>query len=65
MSQRTKRIAAVKAADAINAIGGTPVSNYARNLSIRWVKGEISGEEMQSSLLQYYRRMAAEAREGS
>lgn len=63
MNQQTRRIAAVKAADAINAIEGAPVSDYARNLSIRWAKGEISGEEMQSSLLQYYQKMAAEVRD--
>lgn len=60
---RKRRIAAVKAADAINAIEGAPVSDYARDLSIRWANGEISGEEMQSSLLRYYRDMAAEVRE--
>lgn len=63
MNQQARRIAAVKAADAINAIEGAPVSDYARNLSIRWAKGEITGEEMQTSLLRYYQNMAAEVRE--
>ena len=31
-----RRIAAVKAADAINAIEGVPVSDYAKTLSICW-----------------------------
>lgn len=62
MSQQARRIAAVKAADAINAIEGAPVSDFARNLSIRWAKGEITGEEMQSSLLEHYQEMAAEVR---
>ena len=57
---RRRRIAAVKAADAINAIEGVPVSDYARNLSDRWARGEITGEEMKSALLDYHRKIAAE-----
>lgn len=60
---RNRRVAAVKAADAINAIEGAPISDYARNLSICWAKGEITGAEMQASLLSYYRKMASEVRE--
>lgn len=60
---KNRRVAAAKAADAINAIEGAPVSDYARNLSVRWAKGEITGEEMQSSLLSYYKKMASEVRE--
>lgn len=65
MDQKTKnrRAAAVKAADAINAIEGAPVSDYARNLSVRWAKGEITGEEMQSFLLSYYQKMASEVQD--
>lgn len=59
---RKRRIAAVKAADAINAIEGAPVSDYARSLSDRWARGEITGEEMKSTLLDYYRKIAAEVR---
>lgn len=54
-----KRIAAVKTADAINAIEGVPVSEYARDLSCRWAKGEITGEQMKAALLESHRRMAA------
>lgn len=63
MDQQAIRIAAVKAADAINAIEGASVSDYARDLSFRWAKGEITGEEIQASLLRYYQNMAAEVRE--
>ena len=42
--QISRRIAAVKTADAINAIEGVPVSNYARMLSRSWARGELSGE---------------------
>lgn len=64
MDQQTKsrRIAAVKAADAINAIEGAPVSAYERRLSARWARGEITGEEMKSALITHYRKMALEAR---
>ena len=37
--QISRRIAAVKTADAINAIEGVPVSNYARMLSRSWARG--------------------------
>lgn len=36
---RSRRVAAVKAADAINAIEGAPVSGYARRLSALWARG--------------------------
>ena len=39
---QNRRIAAVKAADAINAIEGVPVSDYAKTLSASWAKGEIT-----------------------
>ena len=55
-----RRIAAVKAADAINAIEGVPVSNYARTLSILWAKGELSGEQMKQALLASHRKLAAQ-----
>ena len=38
---QNRRIAAVKAADAINAIEGVPVSDYAKTLSACWARGEI------------------------
>lgn len=57
--ERRRRIAAVKTADAINAIEGAPVSEYARELSLRWSRGEISGEEMKAALLESHRKLAA------
>ena len=47
--QFNRRVAAVKTADAINAIEGAPVSDYARMLSLSWAKGEITGEQMKSA----------------
>ena len=40
--QLSRRVAAVKTADAINAIEGVPVSDYARTLSLCWARGEIN-----------------------
>lgn len=60
--ERRRRIAAVKTADAINAIEGAPVSEYARELSLRWSRGEISGEEMKAALLESHRKLAARVR---
>ena len=56
--QISRRIAAVKTADATNAIEGVPVSNYARMLSRSWARGELSGEQMKSALLASHRKMA-------
>lgn len=57
--ERRRRIAAVKTADAINAIEGAPVSDYARELSLRWSRGEITGDEMKAALLESHRKLAA------
>ena len=56
--QISRRIAAVKTADAINAIEGVPVSNYARMLSRSWARGELSDEQMKAALLASHRKMA-------
>lgn len=59
MEQNTnRRIAAVKAADAINAIEGVPVSDYARTLSALWARGEITGVQMKQALLMSHQKMA-------
>lgn len=62
IAELNRRIAAVKAADAINAIEGSPVSDYARMLSIRWVRGELTGEQMKVALLASHRKLAVQAR---
>lgn len=53
-----QRIVALKTADAINAIEGTRVSDYARELSIRWDRGEITGEQMKQLLLKSHEEVA-------
>lgn len=60
--ERKRRIAAVKTADAINAIEGAQVSEYARELSLRWSRGEITGEEMKAALLESHKKLAARVR---
>ena len=55
-----RRAVAVKTADAINAMGGVPVSEYATELSRRWARGEITGEQMKKMLLLHHRALAAE-----
>ena len=60
--QLEKRVAAVKTADAINAIEGAPVSDYAKKLSASWARGELSGEQMKAALLAYHKSIAAKAR---
>ena len=62
LKQLSRRVAAVKTADAINAIEGVPVSDYARTLSLCWARGEITGEQMKAALLASHRRMAEQVK---
>ena len=55
-----KRLAALKTADAINAINGVPISVDAKLLSEKWVRGELTGEQMKQELLDLHRKIAAE-----
>ena len=59
VKQLSKHVAAVKTTDEINAIEGTPVSAYARQLSASWARGELTGEQMKTALLASHRLMAA------
>lgn len=60
--QMNRRLAAVMTANAINAIEGAPVSDYAKKLSVLWARGELTGEQMKSALLASHRRMAEQVR---
>ena len=55
-----KMLTAVKTADAINAIKGAPVSADAKFLSEKWVRGELTGNQMKQELLDLHRKIAAE-----
>ena len=57
--QLHKRVAAVKTADAINAIEGVPVSDFARQLSVRWARGELTTEQIEEALLASHKLLAA------
>jgi hypothetical protein len=56
-----RRIAAVLLADAVNKIEGVPISRQSKQLSARWVKGEITGAEMKDALIATHKRPPAEA----
>ena len=43
VAARERRIQAVKLADALNAIEGVPVSEYAKMLSHCWANGDLTG----------------------
>ena len=47
----SKRITAIKVADTLNKIEGVPVSDFARELSAKWAKGEITGSQMKAALI--------------
>lgn len=54
----TKRTAAIKVADALNMIEGVPVSAFAKDLSAKWAKGEISGADMKAALIAKHKRVS-------
>ena len=57
---KARRMQAVKLADALNAIEGVPVSDYAKTLSQCWVNGELTGNQMKAALLASHRKMASD-----
>ena len=57
---KKRRIQAVKMADALNAIEGVPVSDYAKTLSQCWANGELTGNQMKEALLASHRKLAAQ-----
>ena len=48
---KERRIQAVKLADALNAIEGGPVSEYAKMLSHCWANGDLTGEQIKEALM--------------
>ena len=59
---KARRMQAVKLADALNAIEGVPVSDYAKTLSQCWANGELTGDQMKAALLASHRKMAEQER---
>ena len=54
----TKRMTAIKVADALNMIDGVPVSAFAKDLSAKWAKGEITGADMKAALIAKHKRLS-------
>lgn len=52
-----KRKRAVKIADAINAINGVKVSEFAKELSDKWVQGNVSDSQMIETLVNAHKRI--------
>ena len=57
-SLETKRTTAIKVADALNMIEGVPVSAFAKDLSEKWAKGEITGADMKAALIAKHKRVS-------
>lgn len=56
--ERQRRIRAIQGSDAINAIEGVPISDYAKQLSTRWANGEITHEEMVEAVIKHHKSIA-------
>lgn len=50
------RLNAIKVADAINKIESVPVSQYAKELSEKWARGEITGAQMKAALISIHKK---------
>jgi len=55
---QSRRLIAVKLANAVNKIEGVPVTSQAKKLSAQWVRGEISGVEMKAALIAKHKHPA-------
>ena len=52
-----KRKRAVKIAAAVSSINGVPVSDFAKELSDKWVQGNISDSQMIEILINAHKRI--------
>ena len=61
---RNRRAEAVKLADNLNSMEEVPVSAYPKEFSQSWVNGELTGEQMKTTLLAFHkdRRTGSSAR---
>ena len=55
-----RRVTAIKTADALNTIEGVPGSQYAKELSLKWARGEITGAQMKQLLLSHHKELASQ-----
>ena len=60
VEMKSRRAQAVKLADALNAIEGVPVTEYAKMLSRCWAEGHMTGAQMKEALLASHRKLAAQ-----
>ena len=54
-----RRVTAVKTADAMNDIEGVPISQYAKELSLKWARGEITGAQMKQLLWAHHKELVS------
>jgi len=47
----SRRLRAVRVANAVNKVEGVRISDSARNLSVQWVQGKITGKAMKTVLI--------------
>lgn len=57
LTEYKKRKRAVKIADAISSINGVPVSDFAKELSDKWVQGNVSDTQMIETLVNAHKRI--------
>jgi hypothetical protein len=57
-----RRMEAIKLADAINSIEGVPVRAYAKELSMQWAMGNITGEQMKAAIAVSHKQLAMKSR---
>jgi hypothetical protein len=57
---QSRRLRAVKLANAVNKIEGVPVTSQAKKLSAQWLRGEISGAEMKAMLIAKHKHPAVD-----
>ena len=54
----TKRTTAIKVADALNNIEGVPVSAFAKELSAKCEKGEITDADIKAALIAKHKKIS-------
>jgi len=47
----SRRLRAVRVANAVNKVEGVSITESARRLSFQWANGEITGDRMKSTLI--------------
>lgn len=57
LQKMSLRMDAIVLSDAINGMGGVPVSDFAKELSLKWAHGEITYDEAKSLLIQKHTKI--------